>query len=56
MISNNLAYTSDDNHSTVKWCVNLNAILSNLNLLSNFEPAYTKYAGPTFFINGDKSI
>ncbi len=30
MISNNLAYTEEDNHSTVKWCVNLKAIHNNI--------------------------
>lgn len=56
MISNNLAYTEDDNHSTVRWCVNLDAIINNLDHLCGFEPADHKYQGPTFFLNGAKSV
>lgn len=56
IISNNLAYTEDDNHSTVKWCVNLKAIHDNLATITSFEPAAHKYMGPTFFINGAASI
>jgi pimeloyl-ACP methyl ester carboxylesterase len=56
MISNNLAYTEDDNHATVRWCVNLDAIIDNLEDLCGFEPASNKYQGPTFFLNGEKSV
>lgn len=56
LISNNLAYTEDDNHQTVKWCVNLDSILSNLDSLCGFEPSQTKYEGPTFFLNGAMSV
>jgi hypothetical protein len=43
MISNNLAYTETDGHQTVKWCVNLDAILNNLDSLCGFDPARAKY-------------
>ena len=56
MISNNLAYTEDDNHQTVKWCVNLNAIIDNIDSLCGFEYADYKYEGPTFFLNGELSV
>lgn len=56
MISNNLAYTAESDHQTVKWCVNLDSILKNIEKLSGFEPAARKYIGPAFFLNGDKSV
>jgi hypothetical protein len=56
MISNNLAYTENDGHQTVKWCVNLDAILNNLDSLCGFDSAITKYQGPTFFLNGEMSL
>ena len=56
MISNNLAYTEEDNHQTVKWCVNLNAIIDNIDSLCGFEYADYKYEGPTFFLNGELSV
>jgi hypothetical protein len=39
MISNNLAYTDADNHQTVRWCVNFDAILNNIDSLVGFEAA-----------------
>lgn len=43
MISNNLAYTEADNHATVRWCVNLDGIIDNLEHLCGFEPASYKF-------------
>lgn len=56
MISNNLAYTEEDDHQTVRWCVNLDSIISNLDTLCGFEAADIKFEGPTFFLNGEKSV
>jgi len=56
MISNNLAYTDEDNHQTVKWCINFDSILNSLDSLVGFEPATSKYLGPAFFLNGSLSV
>ena len=56
MISNNLAYTEEDNHQKVRWCINFNSILNSLDSLVGFEPASTKYQGPSFFLNGSLSV
>ena len=53
MISNNLAYTSETDHQTVEWCVNLESIFNNIEELCSFGPADRKYIGPAFFLNGD---
>ena len=56
MISNNLAYTDEDDHQTVRWCINLQAIQENIETLCGFEYSDYKYTGPAFFINGSLSV
>jgi len=56
MISNNLAYTDEDNHQTVRWCVNFDSILNSLDSLVGFEAALNKYTGPAYFLNGSLSV
>lgn len=56
MISNNLSYTDDSDHRTVKWCVNLDALIDNIDSIVGFPSTQTKYAGPTFFLNGSLSV
>lgn len=55
MISNNLAYTEEDNHQTVRWSVNLKAISDNAESICGYE-SYGPYQGPSFFINGAESV
>lgn len=61
MISNNLMYTDESEHQRVAWCVNLEAVLANLEALSSFPSASESakirpYHGPAFFINGALSV
>ena len=36
MISNNLAYSNENEHKTVNWCVNLDSIVSNIDQIVGF--------------------
>lgn len=56
MISNNLSYTDSSEHQTVKWCVNLDALIKNIDSIVGYPTAETKYMGPTFFLNGSLSV
>ena len=58
-ISNNLAYQEEDDHKTVKWCVNLDAIVNNIDSLvgyPTFAADKPKYEGPSYFLNGSLSV
>ena len=58
-VQNNLIYTSEDDHTTVRWSVNLDAIINNFDKLTGYPSAAeipTKYAGPAYFLNGSKSV
>jgi esterase len=55
LITNNLAYSDEQNHSTVKWTCNLDAIVSNMDNLTGY-PQMPKNTGKTFFLNGTLSV
>jgi len=59
LITNNLAYSEEDDHKTVKWTVNLDSIIDNIDNLTGYsftKQELPKYTGPTFFLNGTLSV
>ena len=56
-VANNLAYKEEDDHKTVKWAVNLDAIVNNIDELTGYNAnTEQKYLGPSFFLNGSLSV
>lgn len=51
----NLIYDEATNNKTVKWCLNLPAIVANYPELVSFDQSLEAYSGPALFINGDFS-
>mmetsp|Transcript_16504 Transcript_16504/g.28029 ORF Transcript_16504/g.28029 Transcript_16504/m.28029 type:complete len:228 (+) Transcript_16504:349-1032(+) len=56
-ISGNLVYDQKTDNKTVKWCVNLDAIINNFDSISGFndDGSLSPYTGPSLFINGSYS-
>lgn len=55
-VASNLVYDETNERKFVKWCVNLEAILGNLEKLVDFESDLKPYNGPTLFLNGGLSV
>ncbi len=55
-IANNLVYDEASDRKFVKWCVNLDAIISNIENIIGFEDKLRPYEGPTLFLNGGMSL
>lgn len=54
---NNLVYTEADDHQTVEWSINMDAIMANLdNIVGYPRGVHTKYPGPAYFLNGSLSV
>ena len=56
-VSNNLVYTDADNHQTVEWSINLDAIINNLDHITGYPTDLpSKYDGLAYFLNGSLSV
>ena len=58
-ISNNLVYTDADNHQTVEWSINIDAIMNNIENIVGYPKAIDKahrYPGLAYFLNGSLSV
>ena len=57
LITNNLAYSGENDHQTVRWTCNLDAIIANIDHLTDYAvPGKQAFSGPTFFLNGTLSV
>jgi esterase len=58
LITNNLAYSDANDHQTVKWTCNLDALINNIDSLTGFSypKQTTAFTSPTFFLNGTVSV
>jgi len=56
-IGSNLVYDEATNNKTVKWCVNLDAIIDNFQNITGFncDLDLNAYNGPSLFVNGSFS-
>eukprot|EP00351_Strombidinopsis_sp_SopsisLIS2011_P006001 CAMPEP_0116871044 /NCGR_PEP_ID=MMETSP0463-20121206/1233_1 /TAXON_ID=181622 /ORGANISM="Strombidinopsis sp, Strain SopsisLIS2011" /LENGTH=126 /DNA_ID=CAMNT_0004508749 /DNA_START=453 /DNA_END=830 /DNA_ORIENTATION=- len=62
-VSSNIVYDEKTNYKTVKWCINLDSIIDNIESIIGFKVESNEshdklepYTGKSFFINGEKSI
>ncbi len=55
-VASNLVYDEASDRKFVKWCVNLDAIISNIENIIGFEEKLRPYSGPTLFLNGSLSL
>ena len=55
MIGSNLVYDENTNNKTVKWCVNLDAVIDNFSNITGFNNDLKPYEGPSLFVNGSFS-
>lgn len=53
-IASNLVYDANTNNKTVKWCINLDAIIENLQNITGFNDDLdlNPFQGPSLFVNG----
>ena len=56
-IASNLVYDANTNNKTVKWCINLDAIIDNLQNITGFNDDLdlNPFQGPSLFVNGSFS-
>lgn len=56
-IASNVVYDDKTDNKRVKWCVNLDSIISNISNITGFNDDLdlVPYAGPSLFINGSYS-
>ena len=58
-IANNLVYTDADDHQTVEWAINIDAIRENIDNIvgyPNVQSAAHRYPGLAYFLNGSLSV
>jgi len=55
-VATNLVYDEASDRKFVKWCVNLESIIANLESLVGFDPALKPFTKPSLFINGALSV
>jgi esterase len=55
-VASNLVYDGASDRKFVKWCVNLDSILENIEQLVGFESDLRPYKGPALFLNGGLSV
>ena len=55
-IASNLVYDEASERKFVKWCVNLDAILSNYEHIIGFDTEMRPFNGPALFLNGGLSV
>jgi endo-1,4-beta-mannosidase len=57
-VASNLVYDEASERKFVKWCVNLDAIINNIDSIIGFDEGepLKPYTGPSLFINGGLSV
>lgn len=55
-VASNLVYDEASERKFVKWCVNLDAIINNIENIIGFEDKMKPYEGPALFLNGSLSV
>jgi len=55
-VASNLVYDEGSDRKFVKWCVNLDSIIANIENIIGFEEKLRPFEGPTLFINGGLSL
>jgi len=55
-VASNLVYDEQSERKFVKWCVNLDAVLHNIENIVGFEENLPEYGGPALFLNGSLSV
>ena len=55
-VASNLVYDEASDRKFVKWCVNLDAIIHNIENIIGFEDKLRPYQGPALFLNGSLSL
>ena len=55
-VASNLVYDEASESKYVKWCVNLDAIIANIENIIGFNDQLRPYQGPTLCLNGGLSI
>ena len=51
-----MIYDEENNNKTVKWCINLEAIVNNYPNIVDFDTDLAPFNGPAMFINGKFSL
>ena len=56
-VASNVVYDENTDNKRVKWCVNLDSIISNIHNITGFNDDLNlaPFAGPSLFINGSYS-
>ena len=58
-IANNLVYSEADDHQTVEWSINIDAIMNNIDNIVGYpkvEREEHRYPGLAYFLNGSLSV
>ncbi len=56
-VASNLVYDEANDRKFVKWCVNLDSIIANIDNIVGFENEPLRpYSGPALFLNGSLSV
>lgn len=57
-MASNLVYDEANERKFVKWCVNLDSIIANIESIIGFDEKdpVRPYVGPTLFLNGSLSV
>lgn len=58
LITGNIVYDPETDNKTVKWCINLDAIVNNFPSIVGFndDNSLQQYPGPSLFVNASLSI
>lgn len=58
LITGNIVYEPESDNKTVKWCINLDAIVENFPSIVGFddEKKLKQFSGPSLFVSGSMSI
>jgi pimeloyl-ACP methyl ester carboxylesterase len=55
-VASNLVYDEASDRKFVKWCVNLDSIIQNIESIIGFDDTLRPFTGPTLFLNGSLSV
>ena len=55
-VASNLVYDEANESKFVKWCVNLDAIIANIENIIGFDDQLRPFEGPTLCLNGGLSV
>ena len=58
LLVGNLVYDPDSDNKTVKWCINLDALVNNFENIVGFDDDKTlkPFPGPALFANGSVTV